>query len=264
MTTWGRHRRPLIIAHRGASAERPENTLAAFRLAVEQGADGVELDVMRCASGEVVVFHDDDLKRLAGRPESIRALTWSQLREVRVGGEPIPTLEEVLEALESVGPRTLVNIELKAPDHRGLAHTRELRDDGLAFEVAAIARRAQLGQRALVSSFHPLLLARFRRAAPEIATGILIHHDLRAPLRDAWLAPLLRPAALHPEAVMVTRRAVQQWHRQGRAVNVWTVDDPAELRFLAAVGVDGIITNTPGAARTVLGAISPAQRSSSS
>src|SRR6185437_17162904 len=104
--------RPLVLAHRGASALETENTVAAFRRARIDGADGVELDVLLCATGEVMVFHDDDLRRLGGRPEQIGALPYAALREVRLpGGAEIPTLEE---ALQAAGPDLLVNVELKA------------------------------------------------------------------------------------------------------------------------------------------------------
>jgi glycerophosphoryl diester phosphodiesterase len=243
--SWGRRTDgPLVIAHRGASADAVENTLAAFRLARAQGADGVELDVMRCATGEVVVFHDDDLARLGKRAGLVRATSLSELREVVLGnglggGERIPLLDEVLEEL---GP-LLVNIELKS---------QSLADDGLASSVAAIVARHATGERALVSSFDPWLLARFRRRAPAVATGLLFAHDQALPLRRAWPAPLVRPTALHPEAVLVDARQVRAWHARGYALNVWTVDEPAELRLLAALGVDGVITNRPKAARSVI------------
>lgn len=238
---WGRRARPLVIAHRGASADAVENTLAAFRLAREQGADGVELDVMRCGSGEVVVFHDDDLVRLGKQPGLVRATSFDRLRAIDLGGgEKIPLLDEVLEEL---GP-LLVNVELKSQSRA--------RDDGLAAAVAAILRRHATGARALVSSFDPLLLARFRLRARDVMTGLLFAHDQALPLRDAWAAPVLRPAALHPEAALVDARAVRGWHARGYAVNVWTVDDAAELRLLAALGVDGVITNRPNFARSVL------------
>src|SRR5438876_2738264 len=108
---WGRRETPLVIAHRGASAERPENTLAAFARARRDGADGVELDVMRCGSGEVVVFHDDDLLRLGQRADWTREVPLAELRAIDLGGgERVPLLDEVLEAL---GPM-LVNVELKS------------------------------------------------------------------------------------------------------------------------------------------------------
>jgi glycerophosphoryl diester phosphodiesterase len=237
--------RPRIIAHRGASADAPENTLAAFRLAREQGADGVELDVMRCRSGEVVVFHDDDLVRLGGRPEQVRALTYDELRTIDLGGgERIPTLEAVLAAL---GP-LLVNIELKtAPTWGG-----RIVDDGLAAAVSDLVFRKSAQERILVSSFDPLLLARFRLHAPRVATGLLFAHDQARPYRQAWAAPLVRPTAVHPESVLVDARAVARWHARGLGVHVWTVDDAAEVRLLCALGVDAIITNRPAATRSVI------------
>ena len=246
---WGRHDKPLVIAHRGASAERPENTLAAFRFAEEEGADAIELDVMRCGTGEVVIFHDDDLKRLGGRTDRIRETPLSLLREVRMEGEPLPTLEELF---ASLGPDLLINVELKSPDRRGLQYFETLRDDGLAREVAHLIRRFGMERRVLVSSFDPTLLLRFRRALPEVATGLLFQANMGRALREAWAAPLLGATAVHPEGVLVTARAVSAWHRAGRAVNVWTIDHPREIAFLVAVGADGIITNTPRATRAAI------------
>jgi glycerophosphoryl diester phosphodiesterase len=243
---WGRHQaRPLVIAHRGASADAVENTLAAFRLARTQGADGVELDVMRCASGEVVVFHDDDVERLGKRRGLVRELSFAELRELDLGGgEKIPLLDEVLEELGSM----LVNVELKSAP----SWPARVGDDGLPAAVATILSRHALGDRVLVSSFDPLLLARFSRRTRAAQTGLLFAYDQSRPYREAWAAHLLRPTALHPESRLVDARALRQWHARGLAVNVWTVDDPAELRLLAALGVDGVITNRPKIARAVL------------
>ena len=243
---WERQReRPLIIAHRGASADAIENTLAAFRLARADGADGVELDVMRCKSGEVVVFHDDDLERLGKRPGLVRAVSLAELREIDLGGgEKIPLLDEVLEEL---GP-LLLNVELKSAP----SWPARLIDDGLPAAVAAILERHSFGDRALVSSFDPLLLARFHRRARRVPTGLLFAHDQARPYRQAWAAPLLRPAALHPESLLVDAQTVRRWHTRDLLVNVWTVDDAAELRLYAALGVDGLITNRPKFARAVL------------
>ena len=241
---------PLVIAHRGASAVALENTLTAFRMARELGADGVELDVMRCGTGEVVVFHDDDLARLASRPDAIRSMPLAALREVRMaGGETIPTLEEVLEAC---GDKLLVNVELKSPTMKGLGYLRALSNDGLAQEVARILLRAASPSRFLVSSFDPLQLGRFRSAAPTVATGLLFHEHMARPLREAWAAPWLRPLALHPEADVVTPASLAQWRKGGYAVNVWVVDDAREIAWLTALGVDGLITNRPDEARRAI------------
>jgi len=239
--------RPRVIAHRGASKDALENTLAAFALARRQGADAVELDVMRCATGELVVFHDDDLARLGGGTERdrVRYMPFAELRERDLGGgERIPTLDEVFDV---VGPLA-VNVELKSAP----SWAERARDDGLAAEVAALLERRRLGPSMLVSSFDPLLLYRFRRVAPSVQTGLLFAHDQSLPLRRAWARRWLRPTAVHPESVLVDAAAVRGWRDAGLQVNVWTVDDPAEVRCLAALGVDGIITNVPAPTRNVL------------
>ena len=246
---WSRPRdrsAPLVIAHRGASAAEPENSLAAFVRARVDGADGVELDVLQCATGEVVVFHDDDLARLGGRADRIAKLTLAELRAVRLlSGASIPTLEE---ALEACGDTLLVNVELKASGLNGD------RIAALVDAVAALIDRAgaRTAARILISSFSPRAVHRWRRRSPGVRTGLLFERDTPLPLRKAWALPWLAPFAAHPERVLCTAGAVAGWHRRGYRVHVWTVDEPAELRRLAALGVDGIITNHPARSRHIL------------
>lgn len=233
-----------MIGHRGASAHAPENSLEAFRRAAADGADGVELDVLCCGSGEVVVFHDDDLRRLAGRPERVDALPLPALREVRLAsGVCIPTLDE---ALEVCGPDLLVNIELKAGTwlDGNLA--------ALVEGVSAIVDRAGAAARTLVSSFSPMAVWRWRSRRPDVKAALLFEPQASRPLRRAWALPLLRPFAVHPERSFCTAPAVRRWHGRGYAVNTWTVDDAAGLRELRNMGVDGIFTNDPAAAGAIL------------
>jgi glycerophosphoryl diester phosphodiesterase len=237
--------RPLVLGHRGASAAAPENTLAAFRLAREAGADGVELDVWRCGSGEVVVIHDEDARRTCGAPDLVTATPLTRLRALDAGawkaprfaGERIPLLAEVLEAL----PGAVVNVELKA--RRGAP------DLALAEAVAGVVAAARAEARVLVSSFDVTLLAAFRRAAPGVPSGLLLEAGwtwrLRLPL--GWAR--LQPSALHPDRRLCTEARLAGWVREGRVVNVWTVDDPAEADRLARAGVAGIITNRPEVVR---------------
>src|SRR4029079_3209234 len=160
---------PLIIGHRGASAVESENSLAAFTRARADGADGVELDVMTCGTGEIVVFHDDDLVRLGARPEKIAGTAFAVLRGVTLtSGAKIPTLEEVFEAC---GPDMLVNVELKVPN-RGPAVLAPLVDG-----VAAIVERAGAGGRVLVSSFNPFAVRLWMRRSPAVPAGLLFEHQ---------------------------------------------------------------------------------------
>lgn len=236
-----RDRRPRVWAHRGASAHATENTLAAFGLAVAHGADGVELDVMCCASGEVVVFHDDDLDRLAGRPGRIEALPWSELARVElVGGHRIPRLEDALAACGELA----VNVELKS---RGPG-----RAGALPAAVARVLRDVGALDRVVVSSFDPATLWRLHLAVPQVPLAYLFEAGLPRPLRSAAAAALVGASAVHPEHVLCTPLEVAAWRARGLAVNAWTVDDPERLRALAAAGVDGVFANDPRAALAVL------------
>jgi len=249
--------RPLVLAHRGASRLATENTLAAFRLAMSEGADGVELDVQCCASGEVVVFHDDDLARLAGRPQRIDELALGELREVRLtGGGEIPTLEE---ALQACGPSARVNVELKG------ARLRSAACRGLVAAVSAAVDRSGAADRVLVSSFRPAVLRLWARTRPDVPCGLLFERPrplrLPWPLRADRFLPLLGCSAVHPEDGLCQPEAVAGWRRRGLAVNVWTVDEPGRIESLAAMGVSAIITNEPGRAVSVLAALTLTPRS---
>jgi glycerophosphoryl diester phosphodiesterase len=245
--------RPLVFGHRGASADAPENTLAAFRLACDQGADGVELDVWRCGTGEVVVHHDEDTLRTSGVPRLLSSASLAELRALDVGswkgerfrGERIPLLAEVLEAI----PGAAVNVELKSSG---------VPDLELGRAVAQVLRKARAEERCIVSSFDYAVLAAFRVAAPAVPCGVLFAADQRWRLRELVGTRLLRPRAVHPEAALVTPERARRWRERGLAVNVWTVDEPEEMARVCALGVAALITNQPGLARAaVRGAARP-------
>jgi glycerophosphoryl diester phosphodiesterase len=234
--------RPLVIGHRGASALVTENTVEAFARARADAADGVELDVRLTGDGRMVVFHDDDLTRLAGRPDRIDDTPFARLREARLSaGERIATLEE---AYEAVGPELLVNVELKM--ERVGAPLRALVD-----AVVAVVARLEVGERTLVSSFNPWAVRRWMRRAPRVRAGYLF--EGRSPLH-AFTAAWLRPYALNPELDLCTPERVARWRRRGAAVVVWTVDDPAALRACRDMGVAAVIANDPARALAALSA----------
>lgn len=234
--------RPLVLGHRGASADAPENTMVAFRMALQQGADGFELDAWRCQSGEVVVVHDADTARTTGVRFAVTRTPWKQLQRLDAGswrggafgGQRIPLLPEVLDAY----PRAFVNVELKSQGPG---------DPMLALEVARIIRATASRDRVLVSSFDPLLLAAFRAVSPRVRAGMLLASDQRWRLRAAF--GRLVGAALHPERSLVTPERAAQWKRSGARLHVWTVDDPGAVEALCGMGVDTVISNHPGAAR---------------
>lgn len=231
--------RPLVIAHRGASADAPENTLSAFRLARRLGAGMVELDVHRTKDRRLVVIHDPSLTRTTGVRAAVASRTLAEMADLDAGSwfaprfshERVPTLEAVLAAL---GPRMAVNIEIKSG-----------RRPYPGLEARLVARLRRLGwvRRALISSFHLASLTRVRRLHPTIAIGILVHPwSLDAALRRARQ---LGAVSVHPPARAVTAALVDRLHAAGLLVLPYTVDRRADQARLLRLGVDGFFTNRP-------------------
>lgn len=235
--------RPAVIAHRGASRAAPENSLAALRLAAGLGADGVEFDVQACATGELVVFHDRTLARctgalgeLPGTPfEALRRETLDRIDPER-RGERVPTLPEWL----AEAPAGLfLNLEVKAD---------VLAEAGIAKACAEALLQAGRGAASVLSSFHPAALA--HAAGSGVDRGALVDASEGWRTRLA-LGLLTRPAAVHPEHLLVTPDRVAAWKRLGLVVAVWTVDDPEEAARCLEAGVDAVITNVPDRIRPV-------------
>jgi len=228
-----------VIAHRGASGERPENTLPAYELAVEQHADMIEIDLHRTRDAAVVITHDEQLEGLGGRGEIAEA----SLAEVRAldagGGERVPLLDEVLDRF---GPRIAFNLELKSGT-RGAYPGLE------ADALAAVTRRGVLA-RTLFSSFHDPVLARLRECSREARLALLLSpQDAERPLERARR---LGAEAINPWRGLVSRELVAAAHAEGLAVYVFTVDEVAEMERLLALGVDGLFTNFPARMRALL------------
>lgn len=227
----------LVIAHRGASADFPENTLEAFAGAVAQRADGVELDVRRTADGLLALSHDDTLvdgtvvvdTAFAALPDHVTDLT---------------------HALDVCAPLNVVNIEIKNwPDDKDFDPSERLAAD----VVALLAARGEIADgRNLISCFHLPTVDRVHELAPGLAT--------------AWLLGLVEdPGALidkaaehghvavHPHHAFVNEALISRAHAAGVAVNTWTCDDPDRIRWLAELGVDAVVTNVPDIALAALG-----------
>jgi glycerophosphoryl diester phosphodiesterase len=241
---WRRNaERPFVLGHRGARHASPENTMAAFELALAEGADGVELDVRLDRDGDVVVIHDPTLERVtAGTdPRDVAGLGSEELARVDVGrGERVPRLADVLAWSRATGAR--VNIELKADLRR-----RAL----LAFKVAALVlREPHAAERLILSSFDPKLVLAVARLLPWVPVGYLVEHRFELGARLSRL--MLGAAAVHPNASLVTDAAIVRWRRAKMPVNVWTVNAPEEARRLDALGVDCIITDQPARILTAL------------
>ncbi len=233
--------RPWVIAHRGASAEWPENTLPSFRAAAAMGADAVEFDVRRTADGVAVVHHDAAVPNV----EAIVALTAVELRR---RAPWVPTLAESLDACAGMW----VDVEVKNfpadPDW-------DPADALVARVVGEIAAAGRTGE-VLLTSFNPNTLERARRLAPKLPTGLLRDGGVDAAAATQAAAAGHRALLPHAAALLGEAAAVlaEAAHREGIRLIAWTVDDPAEGSRLAAAGLDGIITNRPDVLAAALGA----------
>jgi glycerophosphoryl diester phosphodiesterase len=224
---------PLVWGHRGTrgTGKPSENTLTAMRLALTQGAGGIELDVRLCKSGEVVVLHDVDLQRLAGVALRAQDATLAELQAHDLGrGERVPTLLDAMSLVLGSAHEARLNIELKpdVPSRRALVE---------AVAQCIEAQPARTRMRILISSFSPAICAAMRARLPEIGVAFLYERFADAPNRPEGIA------IVHPHHALLDNAYVASLHAQGIAVNTWTVNDPARAKVLAAAGVDGIITD---------------------
>jgi glycerophosphoryl diester phosphodiesterase len=240
----------LLIGHRGACAEAPENTLPSFARAAELGVDAFELDVHATADGVPVVLHDPTLDRTTGHTGAVASLTLAAVREADAGarftrdggrtfpwagrGVGIPTLAEVLAAF----PAMPVLIELKVPAAREAVRRALLESGAAARCVVASEHHAAL------APFHepPFLRGASRRDIVRLWLGAKVGLRLAAPDCRVYSVP-----TRHRGLAVATDRFLRAARRLGRAVHVWTVDDPALAAALWARGVNGIITNDPAA-----------------
>jgi glycerophosphoryl diester phosphodiesterase len=221
----------LNIAHRGASIQAPQNTEAAFALAVYQGADMIETDLHLLADGQIPLVHDGE--------SGGRAIDEMTLAELRERLPDVPTLEETLDRF---GARIAFNLEMKKGTH-GLY-------PGLPRRTLDEVRKRDLLDRTLFSSFHEPVLEELRALEPAARIGLLL--SPRFPGQIFERAARLRADALHPERSMTTREWVAEAHARGYRVHVYTVDDAADLERLVGWGVDGIFTNVPDRLRSIL------------
>ena len=219
----------------------PENTIEAFRHAVEVGADGVELDVRLTKDGKVAVMHDRYVDRTTDGEGPVGTFTLAGLKKLDAGSwfDPrfkaarVPTLDEVFEEMPSA---FLVNVELKV---RGFGVI------PLVSRVVEILRRHDRFEGTLVASFNPVALGVLRILEPRALRGYIWSKRHPLPLRARWLSPLARPHWMDPDHATFTPQLLKRFHRQGKLVLVWDSDAGAEMGQLLGQGVDGLVTSSP-------------------
>jgi glycerophosphoryl diester phosphodiesterase len=222
-----------VVAHRGSAQKAIENTLPAFRQAVADGADALELDVHLTKDKDLAVIHDDTLDRTFGRPGEVREMTSQELREVGV-----PMLSEVLE----LGEHQLV-VEIKHP--KGGRH------EGIEQILVDQLEQAKADERTLVISFDETSLKKVHELDPGLETGYLYSGH---PINFKQTKEELGISYIEPHFKAITRDYVRRAHQNGLKVNTWTVDEQRDIQRMIAYGVDAITTNdTPGARKLVDG-----------
>ena len=235
-----------IWAHRGASHYAPENTLAAFKLAAEMNADGVELDVHLSRDGEIMVGHDESIDRCSNGRGKIADMTCAELKSYdysynfpQYKGETMPTLREVYELLKPTG--LTVNVELKTDQNEY---------PGIEQKCIDLAEEMGMTDRVLYSSFNPMSLERVHNINPAIPPPP--QYDGVRPAIE-YFARNMFWVAVHPEFIDMYRpNAVEHMQAMGFRVNVWTVNDKNDIAKVIDLGVDAIITNRPDTVRDVL------------
>ena len=242
--------RPLIVAHRGSSAHAPENTLAAFRRAIEDGADAIELDVRLSKDREVVVFHDSRLERRSSGSGHLRDATLNDLKKLRVGRsvdkrfvhERIPTLSEVFDlCIGKVG----LNIEIKAD--RQSRHELEIID-----RCCSLMKRYHLKQSVLISSFHHDFIKYLKQQNREIPGGLLFHPLKRIGRSAVRLAERSGVEYVIFSGTSLRKYAVRRAHGKGLFVAEFTVNTARRFHRAVRYGVDAIITDDPARMRNLL------------
>ena len=243
--------RPWIIGHRGASGHAPENTMAAFRRAIELGATFIETDLRLSHDARFVAIHDATLDRTTNGRGLVRDFTLAQLRQLDAGawfapefvGERIPTLEEILAFAREAD--VVFYLEVK---HDAAAW-------GVHHGLATALRTAGEAARTVVISFDPRILENLRRLDATQLTGILFESALEDPVEAALKVGARQ---LVPRADLITPQLIAAAREAGMQVVTWTVNEPEQMRSLATIGVNGIMTNYPDRLRDVLSQLAAA------
>ncbi|GLI06844.1 glycerophosphoryl diester phosphodiesterase [Paenibacillus tyrfis] len=231
----------MIIAHRGASNYAPENTMAAFRLALEMDSDGIELDLQLTKDGHVVICHDEELSRTTNGKGLIKDCTLDELRRLDAGswygesfaGERIPTLEEFLTLV--CDTKLIVNLEIK---HIPYYY------EGIEEKIVQAIQRFGMVDRVIVSSFDHYALRKTAELNPDIELGLLFATRLIEPWRYAAGLPFA-VRSMHPDYSFVDAEYIARCHEYGYAVYPYTANSPEWYKEMRRLGLDGVITNVP-------------------
>ncbi|MFX1316602.1 MAG: glycerophosphodiester phosphodiesterase [Promethearchaeota archaeon] len=236
----------LIISHRGANNLAPENSLKAFRKAIDLRADYIEFDVHKTKDGEIVIMHDANTFRMTGKSGIIKKMTFEELKKLEIGdGEKIPTLQELIKLAKG---KIALNCEVKVK--------------GLEEKLVEILQKTDIIESTIISSFKTDILLKIQNIEPKLRLAAL------RPIRMQWITSLISPKkiiknaiknrfyAVNPQHFFVNRKFVEKAHNHDLKVFPWTVDSEKKMKNLVEIGVDGIITNNILKMKTILNRMS--------
>ena len=227
------------FAHRGFSANYPENTMLAFQKALEAQCDGIELDVHLTRDGKIIVFHDESVDRITNGQGFIKDMDYPELRKLDAGnGEHIPTLDEYFDLVEKTG--IITNIELK---------NSIFPYDGMEEKIIEIIRRRKIEDKILFSSINHFSMLKCKKLAPDIICGFIVEGRMIDPGAYAKKHGIDN---IHPDFHSLTDEALAEIRSQGVAIHTYTVNDPESMKRLVSQGVAAIITDDPDLLHKVL------------
>ena len=235
------------FAHRGASFDFPENTILSLKKAIECGASGLEIDVHKTKDNKIVVIHDEDIERTFLGKGLIKDFTYEELKKFknrkvlfRDNKECyIPLLEDALSLVKEA--RVMLNIEFK---------TDEIEYHGIEDDVIDMIKKYGLEKRAILSSFNHESIKRCKEIDSSIKTGVLYYKEIENVVE---YAKSLKADAIHPDLRLVTKSLIDEAHKNGIMVNIYTVNSPIFMRKLIELDVDGVFTDYPGLLKDIIG-----------
>lgn len=233
--------KPMFIAHRGTPVLAPENTLTAYRSAVENGLKGIELDVISTADGKLVCTHNFDLERESDGLGFIDEISSDYIESVNTGiyTHPDNTVKMpfLTEAVKIIPKDIVINIEIK---------TNKIFDLKTVLVLIKMVRNNEIPHKLIVSSFNPITLCIFKLMCPSVPTGFLLDEEN---IHLFWCINLIHPNYFHPAAEIITPRLVEYSRKKNMKINTWTVNTKSAAEWLKELGVNGIITNYPNVSK---------------
>lgn len=223
---------PIVIGHRGARGYSAENTLISIQKAIEMGVDGIEIDIFRCATGELIVFHDKSVEKLTDGFGYIEQMSLDEIKKLNVLGQgKIPTLKEVLNMIDG---KVFLNIELKGTNTSFLTHQ---------LLNSYFKNSNWKSEKIFISSFNWDELRAFYQLNKELKIGVLIDKD--DPLKAIPIAKELNAYSINPEYILLTKLNVKKIKAENFKVFTWTVNEIIDINKMKKIGVDAIITDYP-------------------